>query len=112
MSDSQESVLMQLETNLADWDGSSEQAMEIISKNQTLFDQWTDMLEGREKIMPSGNQADRMQRIIQRQRAVIHCLQEDKEQLQKRFKQLNQKNKVTDNYYRIQESSIFVDRNM
>lgn len=93
------------------WDGTSLNAEEIILENRNLFaalkrldmelDEQYSLIEQKEVSV-----------IIERQQSLVAILKQERSNIMKKMKQVNQKDKIVNNYYSSIQQSIFVDRGM
>lgn len=93
------------------WDGTSLNAEEIILENRNLFaalkrldmelDEQYSLIEQKEVSV-----------IIERQQSLFAILKQERSNIMKKMKQVNQKDKIVNNYYSSIQQSIFVDRGM
>lgn len=93
------------------WDGTSLNAEEIILENRNLFaalkrldmelDEQYSLIEQKEVSV-----------IIERQQSLFAILKQERSNILKKMKQVNQKDKIVNNYYSSIQQSIFVDRGM
>lgn len=108
-------ILNHLSQNLEMWDGSSEEANEIVEKNQTLLVK----LKNVDRLLTDqGNgeytkeEQKQVAAIIDGQKSLLAIIQKDRAAILDKMKQMNQKDKVVDNYYTSFQQPIFVDRGM
>ena len=93
------------------WDGTSLNAEEIVSQNSDLLAELkrvdTELNEQYSLI-----QQKEVAVIIEKQQALIATLKHERSNVMKKMKQVNQKDKIVNNYYSSIQQSIFVDRGM
>ncbi|MER2041982.1 hypothetical protein [Desemzia incerta] len=108
-------ILVQVSQRLHEWDGSSEQANEIIEKNHVLL---AELKEMDSLLQQQGNgsytekEQNQVAAIIEGQQSLLAVIKKDRQAVLSKMKQMNQKNKVVDNYYSSFQQPIFVDRGM
>lgn len=108
-------ILNQLSQSLQKWDGSSEQANEIVAKNHTLL---VDLKKVDSLLHQQGNEGytkeeqAQVATIVENQQTLLAIIKKDRAAILEKMKQMNQKNKVVDNYYTSFQQPIFVDRGM
>lgn len=93
------------------WDGTSLNAEKIILQNSELLaalkrvdmelDEQYSLLEQKEVAV-----------IIEKQQSLVATLKQERSNIMKKMKQVNQKDKIVNNYYSSIQQSIFVDRGM
>lgn len=108
-------ILNQLSQGLQKWDGSSEQANEIVANNHTLLAELKkvdSMLHRQGNGSYKKEEQDQVATIIEGQQSLLAVIKKDRKVLLDKMKQMNQKNKIVDNYYSSFQQPIFVDRGM
>lgn|SRR5690606_20881944 len=108
-------ILNQLSQSLQKWDGSSEQANEIVEKNHTLL---AELKKADSLLHQQGNGSYTKEEqaevaiIVEGQQSLLAVIKKDRAAILGKMKQMNQKNKVVDNYYTSFQQPIFVDKGM
>ena len=108
-------ILNQLSQGLQNWDGSSEKANEIVAKNHTLL---AELKKADSMLHQQGNgsyteeEQAQVAIIVEGQQSLLAVIKNDRAAILDKMKQMNQKNKVVDNYYTSFQQPIFVDRGM
>lgn len=108
-------ILNQLHESFQKWDGTSVKANEIIENNKILL---AELKEIDNKSDQQGNRAYSIQEqeqvatILEGQQSLLAVIKKDRATILDKMKQMNQKNKVVDNYYSSFQQPIFVDRGM
>lgn len=114
-SENRSEILNQLFRQLMSWDGTSTNANEIIAKNQPLLIELKEMdtsLSQKGKGEYSEIEKNHVTSIVKVQRDLLDTIKHDRTDILDKMKQMNQKNKVVDNYYTSFQQPIFVDRGM
>ena len=108
-------ILNQLFRQLMSWDGTSSNANKIIIENQNLLAELKeiDFLlnqqgDGKYNEMEQQHVAS----IVKAQKDLLVVIKQDRTEILDKMKQVNQKNKIMDNYYSSFQQSIFVDKGM
>ena len=112
MSNQQENrsaILKQLFHQLQTWDGTAESANEIISQNKSLLFKLKEV-DAALKTSYSDIEQKQVIEIITVQKNLLTIINQDRTAILDKMKQMNQKNKVVDNYYSSFQQSIFVDK--
>lgn len=108
-------ILTQLFRQLMSWDGTSLNANEIIAENQPLL---AELKEIDSLLNQQGNgkynemEQQHVASIIKAQQELLTIIKQDRTDILEKMKQVNQKNKIVDNYYSSFQQSIFVDKGM
>lgn len=108
-------ILNQLSQSLQKWDGSGEQANEIVAKNHTLL---ADLKKVDSLLHQQGNESYTKEEqaqvaiIVESQHSLLAVIKNDRAAILEKMKQMNQKDKVVDNYYTSFQQPIFVDKGM
>jgi len=105
-----------IEEGINGWEGSVEEAVKIVEKNQTHFKN----LESLDKELRaishpsiySKEYEDRLKDILQAQKELIGKIKAKKESLLHGMKQLKKKEKVINNYISQDKRSIFIDKDL
>ncbi|MBM6614705.1 hypothetical protein JTF06_07355 [Desemzia sp. RIT804] len=108
-------ILEQLLQNLKTWDRTSEAASGIIKKNEFLLTELKTenlMLKQVGSELYSKEEQKQIAAIIEGQQILLTIIKQDRTAILEKMKQVNQKNKVVDNYYSSFQQSIFVDKGM
>lgn len=108
-------ILDQLFQSLQKWDGTSTKANEIIERNNDLLAELKEIdktLNKKNSGVYSKQEQEKVAAIIERQKSLLTVIKKDRKALLDKMKQMNQKNKVVDNYYSSFQQPIFVDRGM
>ncbi|MFL2100360.1 hypothetical protein [Mycobacteroides abscessus] len=108
-------ILNLLYRQLMVWDGTSVNANEIIEKNKSLLIELKtiDVLlseQGNGKYNEMEQQ--HVASIIKAQQELLTVIKHDRTDILEKMKQVNQKNKIVNNYYSSFQQSIFVDKGM
>lgn len=108
-------ILNQLLQSLQKWDGTSTQANEIIEKNNVLLAELKEIdnsFNQKDNRVYSRREQEQAAAIIEGQQSLLAVIKKDRKVILDKMKQMNQKNKVVDNYYSSFQQPIFVDRGM
>lgn len=108
-------ILNQLLQSLQKWDGTSTQANEIIEKNNVLLAELKEIdnsFNQKDNRVYSRREQEQVAAIIEGQQSLLAVIKKDRKVILDKMKQMNQKNKVVDNYYSSFQQPIFVDRGM
>lgn len=108
-------ILDQLFQSLQKWDGTSTKANEIIERNNDLLAELKEIdktLNKKNSGVYSKQEQEKVAAIIEGQKSLLTVIKKDRKALLDKMKQMNQKNKVVDNYYSSFQQPIFVDRGM
>ncbi|AEB30659.1 hypothetical protein CAR_c20020 [Carnobacterium sp. 17-4] len=106
-------VLENIKTLLDSWNGSAEEAVTLISENERNMDQLKkieEQLREDEAFQYTSVEKQLLTVIIPKHQQMIAAIRSEKINLMNKMKQINQKNKVRDNYVSMQRASVFVDR--
>lgn len=106
-------VLENIVVLMDSWNGSAEEAMEIISENQRNMDQLKAIeqkLSEDAAFQYTPAEKQLLTLIIPKHQQMMAAIREEKINLMHKMKQMNQKNKVRDNYVSVSRAPIFVDR--
>lgn len=106
-------VLENIKTLLDSWNGSAEEAATLISENERNMDQLKkieEQLREDEAFQYTSVEKQLLTVIIPKHQQMIAAIRSEKINLMNKMKQINQKNKVRDNYVSMQRASVFVDR--
>ena len=108
-------ILNQLFRQLMSWDGSSTNANEIIAENQPLLVELKEIdasLSRQGKGEYTEMEKNYVSSIVKIQKDLLEVIKHNRTDILEKMKQMNQKNKVVDNYYSSFQQPIFVDRGM
>lgn len=104
-----ENIMILMET----WNGSPDEAVEIIAGNQENLDHLK-VIEQKlsEDAAFQYTQAEKqlLTVIIPRQQQMMAAIRGEKLKLMNKMKQINQKNKIRDNYVSVERASVFIDK--
>lgn len=106
-------VLENIKSLLDSWNGSAEEAVTLISENEQNMYQLKKIeqqLSEDEAFQYTSVEKQLLTVIIPKQQQMIATIRGEKISLMNKMKQINQKNKVRDNYVSIQRASVFVDK--
>lgn len=106
-------VLENIKALLDSWNGSAEEAVALISENEQNMDQLKkieEQLNEDEAFQYTLVEKQLLSVIIPKQQQMIAVIRGEKSSLMNKMKQINQKNKVRDNYVSVQRAPVFVDR--
>ena len=106
-------VLENIKALLDSWNGSAEEAVTLITENEQNMDQLKKIelqLSEDEAFQYTSVEKQLLSVIIPQQQQMIATIRSEKINLMNKMKQLNQKNKIRDNYVSMQRASVFVDR--
>lgn len=106
-------VLETIKILLDSWNGSAEEAVTLIAENEQNMDQLKKIeqrLSEDEAFQYTSVEKQLLTVIIPQQQKMIATIRSEKTNLMNKMKQINQKNKVRDNYVSVQRESVFVDR--
>lgn len=106
-------VLENIVVLMDSWNGSAEEAMEIISENQRNMDQLKAIEQKlSEDVAFQYTPAEKqlLTVIIPKQQQMMAAIRGEKTSLMNKMKQMNQKNKVRDNYVSVSRAPVFIDR--
>ena len=95
------------------WSGNAEEAVTIIAENQKNMDQLKTIekkLSEEASFEYTPTERQLLTLIIPQQQQMMAAIRKEKVSLMNKMKQINQKNKVRDNYVSVQRESVFVDR--
>ena len=109
------SILELLSKQLKSWDGTSEHADKIVTQNKPLLfklKQIDDVFSQQSQDGYSEAEQQQVAEIIAAQRSLLAVIKQDRSAILDKMKQVNQKNKIVDNYYSAFQQSIFVDKGM
>lgn len=98
---------------LHSWDGEVEKAVEIIAANQENMDQLAQInaeLSLNEAVAYTEKENQLIDKLIQQQQLLLNSIKSERTEVAGRMKQLNQKNKVMNNYISVKRESIFIDK--
>lgn len=108
-------LIEEVSESLEQWDGSSENAVEVLASNEPRFIRMKEidqelpqfvLNEMKEKLQEQWTE------ILTNQRKLIRCIQRDKMQLQNQMNQVGKKDKVVSSYIAMKKSSLFVDKDL
>ncbi|MFL2104971.1 hypothetical protein [Desemzia sp. FAM 23991] len=108
-------ILNLLYQHLTIWDGSSTSANEIIEKNRHLL---AELKAVDERLNRQGNgkyskiEHQHVVSIVKAQQELLTVIKQDRTAILEKMKQVNQKDKIVNNYYSSFQQSIFVDKGM
>lgn len=108
-------ILNQLFRQLMSWDSTSTHAKEIIEKNNLLLIELKkidNFLSQQGDGKYSEVEQQHVASIVKAQQDLLTVIKQDRTAILKKMKQVNQKNKIVDNYYSSVQQSIFVDKGM
>lgn len=106
-------VLETIKVLLDSWNGSAEEAVTLIAENEQNMDQLKKIeqqLSEDEAFQYTSVEKQLLTVIIPQQQQMIAAIRSEKTNLMNKMKQINQKNKVRENYVSVQRESVFVDR--
>jgi len=106
-------VLEKIKTLLESWNGSAEEAVVLISENERNIYQLKKIeqqLSEEEAFQYTSSEKQLLTVIIPKQQQMMAVIRGEKLKLMNKMKQINQKNKVRDNYVSVKHASVFVDR--
>ncbi|MGX7393785.1 hypothetical protein [Carnobacterium mobile] len=97
------------------WDGTTKHALEIIENNQNHLDQWqasNNHVVHREYLPYTESEKEKQADILRYQQSILNIIRSERMTVMSRMKQVNQKNKVRDNYISVKPDSIFIDKGL
>lgn len=97
------------------WDGTTEHALEIVENNQNYLDQWqavNNHTSHTESFSYTESEKEKQAEILQCQQNILKSIRSERMTVMSRMKQVNQKNKVRDNYISVKPDSMFVDKGL
>lgn len=100
---------------LTSWDGTAEEALTITEENQENLIQWQridEQLANEESLSYTETEKKKQAEILQCQQNILNKIRSERTTVMSRMKQLNQKNKVRDNYVSVKRDSIFIDKGL
>ena len=100
---------------LMTWDGTSANANKIIEENKLLMTELKtvdDVLSNHGHGEYSEIERQHVASIVKAQKDLLDVIKQDRTAILQKMKQVNQKNKIVDNYYSSFQQSIFVDKGM
>lgn len=110
INDEIDAIIDDILSELVNYDGSVESAINIIEYNQLKIDKLKGILT-EEDISLDLEYYDRMETIVNEQNKLFKELVDEKADILKRMKQIHKKNKVVNNYISRRIQTIFVDKN-
>lgn len=108
-------ILNLLSQQLKSWDGTSGHADDIITQNKPLLlklKEVDEILTQQSKDRYTEAEQQQVAEIIAAQQSLLAVIKQDRSAILDKMKQVNQKNKIVDNYYSAFQQSIFVDKGM
>ena len=114
-SKSRSELLTQLFRQLMSWNGTSVNANEIIAQNQPLLAELKEIdasLSQQGKGEYTEMEKNHVASIVKAQQNLLDVVKQDRAEILEKMKQVNQKNKIVDNYYSSFQQSVFVDKGM
>jgi len=106
-------VFHTIQETLENWDGSLEQAVEVLKKNEQHFKKMQaldNQLSAEEQKAFQTQHRTELQEMVEKQQQLMAVIQEEQTHLKKQLGQLGKKNKVVSNYMAIQKKSLFVEK--
>lgn len=97
------------------WDGTAEHALVITEMNQENIVRWQNMekqIGNQEFLLYTEVEKEKQTEIMRLQQEIIVSIQKERMTVMSQMKQLNQKNKVRDNYVSIKPDSFFIDKGL
>ena len=106
-------VLENIVVLMDSWNGSAEEAMEIISENQRNMDQLKAIeqkLSEDAAFQYTAAEKQLLTVIIPKQQQLMAAIRGEKNNLMNKMKQINKKNQVRDNYISVKRAPVFLDK--
>lgn len=97
------------------WDGTTEHALVITEKNRDNIIHWQNMEKQvvNEELLPyTESEKEKQTEILSAQQKIFAAISSERSVVMSQMKQLNQKNKVRDNYVSVKPDSLFVDKGL
>ncbi|SEK21592.1 hypothetical protein SAMN04488700_1192 [Carnobacterium iners] len=97
------------------WDGTTQEALVITEKNQEILIHWQNMTKqvGNEEFLPYTEiEKEKQTEILSFQQRMIASISNERLVVMSQMKQINQKNKVRDNYVSVKRDSLFIDKGL
>lgn len=108
-----QTILNQIHDNLKSWNDSYKGAQAILEENEghfqvlrSLDEQLAEAEARRLNVRFEGQWCE----LLEMQREVLACVQEERQEIQGNVNQVSNKEKIVSNYIALQEKSIFVER--
>ena len=105
-------ILNLLSEELKSWDGTSKHADEITAENKKILLKLQEVDDSLNQQTYTEAAQYEVIKIISYQKKLLKVIKEDRINVLNKMKQVNQKNKIVDNYYSSFQQSIFVDKGM
>ncbi|MGB6178056.1 flagellar cap protein [Carnobacterium sp.] len=100
---------------LISWDGTTEEALKITEKNQENLIQWKEMhkqVATNEFLPYTETENEKQADILRIQQMILTSIGNERLVVMSQMKQINQKNKVRDNYVSVKREPLFVDKGL
>lgn len=108
-------IIKQLSDNLKGWNDSYEGAQAILEENERHFQDLRvlDGLMSESEVRRLNGRFEKEWRVLlELQREVMACVEEERQSVQENINQISKKEKIVSNYISLQKKSIFVERNL
>ena len=97
------------------WDGTTEKALEITENNQENLIQWQELnkqVANRELLSYTEVEKEKQADILRYQETILTSIRTERSVVMSQMKQINQKNKVRDNYVSVKRDPLFIDKGL
>ncbi|WP_051912682.1 hypothetical protein [Carnobacterium funditum] len=108
-------LLEKIWQSVTSWDGTTEEALKITEKNQENLSQWqkvTKQVANEEHLPYTETEKEKQVDILSCQQNILAAITSERSLVMSQMKQINQKNKVRDNYVSVQREPLFIDKGL